>query len=117
MIAAEIAGNISYPYGDSNYTLRVVYLWSRMAKHFIPLWGQQPKRANVILVAPPGNISYPYGDSNGSAPTCAAVTPETFHIPMGTATLGIPLLFLVPHRKHFIPLWGQQLDRLSIRAK
>ena len=55
-------GNISYPYGDSNEIPR---LNKRiLKKHFLPLWGQQHERDNLIL-----------DDLN-----------ETFHTPMGTAT-------------------------------
>ena len=67
--------------------------FTRVPKHFIPLWGQQLGRcyrrhSNLR------NISYPYGDSNnvcGSTPI--AVT------------------------KHFIPLWGQQRDKLRDRLR
>ena len=55
-------GNISSPYGDSNEIPR---LNKRiLKKHFLPLWGQQHERDNLIL-----------DDLN-----------ETFHTPMGTAT-------------------------------
>ena len=63
-IPESIAGNISYPYGDSNESL-VVCQSMEFLKHFVPLWGQQPVRLTVNEELH-GNISYPYGDSNPS---------------------------------------------------
>ena len=78
-----------------------------MAKHFIPLWGQQRDGAGAAN-RNRGNISYSYGDSNQSVLVVFHASPETFHTPMGTATCGLRCAVVFPCAKHFIPLRGQQ---------
>ena len=103
---------------------------STLMKHFIPLWGQQHLRGRHGRHSG-RNISYPYGDSNvedaataviavetfrspmgtatGHAGPASKKRRETFHTPTGTATTRPNSWYFGQYRKHFIPLWGQQL--------
>ena len=84
----QIHGNISYPYGDSNFLVLSCVL-THAAKHFVPLWGQQPIATNS-----------------------AAATFSKHFIPLWGQQLSVLRLDSVIS-KYFIPLWGQQLPYQS----
>ena len=105
--------NISYPYGDSNYSVGELsdlgigetfhtpmgtgtpdaYRNRRASwKHFIPLWGQQPSGTAAQLTQHPKHF-IPLWGQQPRVRSGAPVARETFHTPMGTATNAIPVVF------------------------
>ena len=118
------AGNISYPYGDSNRrrffssTLRHETFYPPMGTataivctsvHLCTETFRTPMGTATFSVIHRRtlrrNISYPYGDSNLENGLVVSLVIETFHTPMGTATSTV-----VPSsthcEKHFIPPYG-----------
>ena len=76
--------NISYPYGDSNISCIYTEYASRL-KHFIPLWGQQPQ---AFITHPRLRETFhtPLGTATVFDAALRGARCETFHTPMGTAT-------------------------------
>ena len=81
---------------------------------FLPPMGTATRCSGGTPV-PCGNISYPYGDSNAANSAAWVGLEETFHTPMGTATIEHFVIKICGCAKHFIPLWGQQQSSDSSR--
>ena len=59
---------------------------STAQKHFVPLWGQQRFQDKLVISSAVETFHTPMGTATLSAERAAIACRETFHTPMGTAT-------------------------------
>ena len=83
-------------------------------KHFLPLWGQQRDGEKDTGINR-GKHFFPLWGQQLGAQAVRLFLMETFHTPMGTATIEHFVIKICGCAKHFIPLWGQQQSSDSSR--